>query len=113
MAAPGEGYACVDDAARGIVLLSAALDAQDDPVSAQLELLTKFVLAMQNSNGYFNNFIQTDGRINTGYRTSVGGIELVVVARLVGAGGSVCSPAAPTPIWRGGCRHRLRGSSPT
>jgi len=72
VAAPGEGYACVDDAARGIVLLSAALDAKNDPVKQhQLELLTKFVLAMQSSNGYFNNFIKTDGTINTDYRTSV------------------------------------------
>ena len=76
VAAPSEGYACVDDAARGIVLLSAALDAQDDSVRQhQLELLTRFVLAMQNSNGYFNNFIQTDGTINTGYRTSVAELD--------------------------------------
>ena len=72
VAAPGEGYACVDDAARGIVLLSAALGAPKDPVrQRQLVLLTKFVLAMQNRNGYFNNFIQADGTINTGYKTSV------------------------------------------
>lgn len=72
VAAPGEGYACVDDAARGMILLSAALGAQDDPVKQQqLELLTKFVLAMQNSNGYFNNFILTDGRVNISYKTSV------------------------------------------
>jgi hypothetical protein len=72
VAAPGEGYACVDDAARGIVLLSAALDRHDDAVKQhQLELLTKFVLAMQNPNGYFNNFIQSDGTINTSYKTSV------------------------------------------
>ena len=72
VAAPGEGYACVDDAARGIVLLSAALEAQDDPGKRhQLEQLTKFVLAMQNGNGYFNNFIEPDGKINTDYKTSV------------------------------------------
>jgi hypothetical protein len=72
VAAPGEGYACVDDAARGLVLLSASLGAHDDEARQhQLELLTGFVLAMQNSNGYFNNFIRTDGTINTTYKTSV------------------------------------------
>jgi hypothetical protein len=72
VAAPGEGYACVDDAARGIVLLSASLGAHGDKTRQhQLELLTRFVLAMQNSNGYFNNFIRTDGTINTTYKTSV------------------------------------------
>lgn len=75
-AAPGEGYACVDDAARGIILLSVALDAHTDPVKQrQLELLTEFVLAMQNDNGYFNNFLQTDDTINTSYKTSVADLD--------------------------------------
>lgn len=74
--AAGEGYACVDDAARGIVLLSAALETHDDPLKRhQLELLTKFVLAMQSSNGYFNNFVQPNGKINTDYKTSVAGLN--------------------------------------
>lgn len=76
VAAPGEGYACVDDAARGIVLLAAALDRQADPVKQnQLELLTKFTLAMQNPDGYYNNFLQPDGTINTTYKTSVTGLN--------------------------------------
>ena len=74
--AADEGYACVDDAARGIVLLSAALDAHDDQQKRhQLQLLTKFVLTMQNSNGYFNNFVQPSGQINTDYKTSVAGLN--------------------------------------
>jgi len=76
VAAPDEGYACVDDAARGIILLSAALDAGTDPgKQRQLELLTEFVLTMQSDNGYFNNFIQTNGTINTSYRTSVADLD--------------------------------------
>lgn len=76
VAAPDEGYACVDDAARGIILLSAVLDADTDPGKLrQLELLTEFVLTMQNDNGYFNNFIQADGTINTSYKTSVANLD--------------------------------------
>jgi hypothetical protein len=67
---PREGYACVDDAARAIVLLAAAptLDADRQ---RQLEGLTRFVLQMQAENGYFHNFIWADGRINREYRTSL------------------------------------------
>lgn len=69
---PREGYACVDDAARAIVML--AQEWRRHP-SAELlrkiRLLSEFVLHMQNSNGYFNNFIWNDGSINTTYQTSV------------------------------------------
>jgi hypothetical protein len=69
---PREGYACVDDAARAIVLLAGLPGAErDSHRMRQLELLTRFVLAMQNANGYFNNFLWADGRINTTYYTTV------------------------------------------
>ena len=69
---PREGYACVDDAARAIVLLAGLPGVESDSHRMrQLELLTRFVLAMQNSNSYFNNFIWADGRINTTYYTTV------------------------------------------
>lgn len=67
---PREGYACVDDAARGLVLL-AAQSRLTPARMRQLDLLTRFVLRLQADNGYFHNFIWQDGRINTEYRTSL------------------------------------------
>jgi hypothetical protein len=71
-AEPQEGYACVDDAARAIILLSVSLKREaDDKKLHQLELLIAFVLRMQNENGYFNNFIWPNGSINTTDKTSL------------------------------------------
>ena len=71
-AEPQEGYACVDDAARAIILLSGSLARQaDDKKLHQLELLIAFVLRMQNENGYFNNFIWPNGSINKTDKTSL------------------------------------------
>ncbi len=67
---PNEGYACVDDVARGIVLL-AAMPALTRTRIRQIDLMTRFVLKMQADNGYFHNFIWADGRINREYRTSL------------------------------------------
>lgn len=66
---PREGYACVDDVARAMVLLAApaTLDAAR---LRQLDLMTRFVVRMQADNGYFHNFIWAGGRINREYRTS-------------------------------------------
>lgn len=67
---PNEGYACVDDVARGIVLLAAI----PRPTAArlrQIDLMTRFVVRMQADNGYFHNFIWAGGRINREYRTSL------------------------------------------
>lgn len=67
---PREGYACVDDVARAMVLLAAMPDLPPARMR-QLELMTRFVLQMQAENGYFHNFIWGDGRINREYRTSL------------------------------------------
>ena len=67
---PREGYACVDDVARGIVLLAAS-PTLEPRRARQLELMTRFVIQMQAENGYFHNFIWQDGRINREYRTSL------------------------------------------
>ena len=67
---PNEGYACVDDVARGVVLL-AAMPTLTPARRRQLDLMTRFVVAMQADNGYFHNFIWHDGRINRDYRTSL------------------------------------------
>ncbi|RDE04979.1 hypothetical protein DVW87_15600 [Sphingomonas aracearum] len=66
---PREGYACVDDVARGMVLL-AAMPTLDAARRRQLDLMTRFVLRLQADNGYFHNFIWAGGRINRDYRTS-------------------------------------------
>jgi len=71
-AEPREGFACVDDAARAIVLLSRSIEKEaDDKKLHQLKLLMAFVLRMQNKNGYFNNFIWPNGSINTSDKTSL------------------------------------------
>ncbi len=69
---PAEGFACVDDVARAIVMLSEYLkDQPDEVVLTKTRMLVEFVLHMQNDNGYFNNFIWPDLSINTLYKTSV------------------------------------------
>ncbi|MCF6295121.1 MAG: hypothetical protein L3J25_05480 [Flavobacteriaceae bacterium] len=70
---PNEGFTCVDDVARAVVMLSKYLkqNEKDDEAFNKLRKLTEFVLQMQNENGYFNNFIWNDLSINTTYKTSV------------------------------------------
>jgi len=72
---PKEGFTCVDDVARAIVMLSKYLkeneNDNENEILRKMELLTKFVLHMQSENGYFNNFIWNDLSINTTYKTSV------------------------------------------
>ncbi len=70
---PKEGFTCVDDVARAIVMLSKhiMLNQKDEEAFKQMRLLTEFVLLMQDENGYFNNFIWNDLSINTTYQTSV------------------------------------------
>lgn len=67
---PNEGYACVDDVARGMVLL-AAMPTLTPARQRQLDLMARFVLQLQADNGYFHNFIWAGGRINREYRTSL------------------------------------------
>lgn len=70
---PSEGFTCVDDVARAIVMLSEyyKTDVQKKETLRTIEMLTKFVLHMQNNNGYFNNFLWHDLSINTTYQTTV------------------------------------------
>ena len=70
---PKEGFTCVDDVARAIVMLTKYLKEEKDDKQAldKLKKLTEFVLEMQNENGYFNNFIWNDLSINTTYKTSI------------------------------------------
>jgi len=70
---PNEGFTCVDDVARAIVMLSKYLEENENDIDVlnKMKLLTEFVLQMQNENGYFNNFIWNDLSINKTYKTSV------------------------------------------
>ncbi len=70
---PKEGYTCVDDVARAIIMLSEYYKIADDKpkILRQIKRMLKFVVHMQNENGYFNNFIWNDLTINTTYRTTV------------------------------------------
>ena len=70
---PKEGFTCVDDVARAIVMLSKYLkdNKKDEEALKKMKFLTKFVIQMQHENGYFNNFIWNDLSINTSYKTSV------------------------------------------
>lgn len=63
---PKEGFTCVDDVARAIILLSA-----EKGETERLVKLTEFILHMQNENGWFNNFVRKDLSINTTYKTSI------------------------------------------
>ncbi len=70
--AKGEGIACVDDAARAeIFYIKYYHQHPDIKVLKKIENLTKFLLYMQSSNGFFYNFIWNDYTIDSTYRTSV------------------------------------------
>jgi hypothetical protein len=70
---PKEGYTCVDDVARAVVMLAeyykTGIDIEE--TVHKIKMMTKFILHMQNENGYFNNFIWNDLTINTTYKTTV------------------------------------------
>jgi len=70
---PNEGFTCVDDVARAMVMLSKYLElfGKDEVTLKKFKNLTEFVLQMQNENGYFNNFLWNNLTINTTYKTSV------------------------------------------
>lgn len=69
---PNEGFTCVDDVARALVMLAREWRHAENPeLLRKIRRLTEFVLYLQNENGYFNNFLWGDLRINTDYKTSV------------------------------------------
>ncbi len=70
--APGEGIACVDDAARAAIFYMNYYEIKHNSVYLnKVEMLTKFMLYMQSDNGFFYNFISSDFKINKTYKTSV------------------------------------------
>lgn len=70
---PSEGFTCVDDVSRAIIMLSNYVEVfgNNEIASEKIKNLTEFILQMQNQNGYFNNFLWNDFSINTTYQTSV------------------------------------------
>ncbi len=70
---PSEGFTCVDDVARSVIMLTEYYKTGEDRETTlrKIKMLIKFILHMQNENGYFNNFLWNDFTINTTYKTSV------------------------------------------
>jgi len=70
--ATGEGFACVDDVARGLLFYTRSDQfATDAGFREKAYNQIRFVLNMQSANGYFYNFIETGNVINTSGITSV------------------------------------------
>ncbi len=69
--ASGEGFTCVDDVSRAALFyLRNNNFSTDTAAQSKVSNLIRFILEMQSPNGYFYNFLQTDGSINTGGSTS-------------------------------------------
>lgn len=67
-----EGTACVDDAARAeIFYLQNYINTGNKESLHKAQMLLKFILALQADNGYFYNFVWSDGSINKTFKTSV------------------------------------------
>jgi hypothetical protein len=70
--ATGEGFTCVDDVSRAIlVYLRSDQFGTDTAIQSKTFHLIKFLLSMQAGDGYFYNFFQSDGTINTTGVTSI------------------------------------------
>ena len=80
------GITCVDDVARAIIVLSEYIKVYGSDADSldKIKKYTEFILAMQNENGYFNNFIYADYSINTTYVTSVANLNWWSLRALVG-----------------------------
>lgn len=74
--ASGEGFACVDDVARAVqVYFRSSKFLSDTAVQTKAYNLITFILEMQSPNGYFYNFVFSNGLINTGGATSINNPE--------------------------------------
>jgi uncharacterized protein YyaL (SSP411 family) len=67
---PNEGFTCVDDVARAMMIDAIRLS-DDEELQGQYNFMAEFLLYMQAENGYFHNFIWHDLSINKTYRTSL------------------------------------------
>ena len=74
--ATGEGYTCVDDVSRAVlVYLRSTHFSTDTAVQSKVFKLMNFLVEMQSSNGYFYNFLLTGNQINTNGTTSINNAE--------------------------------------
>jgi len=63
--AAGEGFTCTDDVARAtLVYLRSPKFSSDTAIQSKTFNLLRFILEMQSANGYFYNFLFTNGVIN-------------------------------------------------
>ena len=70
--ASGEGFACVDDVSRSVLVYTrSGKFLSDTATESKLYNLIQFLIEMQSSNGYFYNFVFTNGSINTTGSTSI------------------------------------------
>ena len=70
--ATGEGFTCIDDVARAVlVYIRDSKFSTDTSIQNKTLNLIRFIVAMQSPNGYFYNFLQTNGQINTNGPTSI------------------------------------------
>ena len=65
-----EGYTCVDDVARTMMVDAVRLSGSAE-IKSKYDRMAEFLLYMQADNGYFHNFIWHDLSINKEYRTSL------------------------------------------
>ena len=74
--ATGEGYTCVDDVSRAVlVYLRSNKFSTDTAMQSKVFKLISFLLEMQSSNGYFYNFLLTGNQVNTNGATSINNPE--------------------------------------
>ena len=70
--ASGEGYTCVDDVSRAVlVYVRSTKFSTDTSIQNKTYKLIEFILEMQSGNGYFYNFLLTGNQINTSGQTSI------------------------------------------
>ncbi len=70
--APGEGIACIDDAARAAIFYMNYYEINHNfAYLNKAKMLTKFMFFMQSGSGFFYNFIFSDYKINKTYKTSI------------------------------------------
>lgn len=67
---PNEGFTCVDDVARAM-MLDAYRFSEDKEIQFSYNSMAEFLIYMQAENGFFHNFIWHDLSINKTYRTSI------------------------------------------
>ncbi len=67
-----EGYTCVDDMARALVVYALHHKLYSDDISQRrVAQLTRTILSLQSENGYFYNFLWPDNTINRTFKTSI------------------------------------------